>query len=238
MNSLKHNALITGATKGMGRATAIAFATEGVNLAVCARNKADLDAFKTELLAVNPAIKVFTAVADGSNKTQLLNFAAEAEATLGAIHIVVNNLGTYSHTSILDDADDAFEKMMNTNLMPAYELYRYFGKKMIAAKHGHLFNICSVAALNPIAQAGAYSVTKAALLGLTRVMRIEMQPHNVKVSAIIPGSTLTDSWKGMEVDADTMVAPQDIASAIINIYKMSPGANVDEIIIKPTPGQL
>jgi len=68
-------------------------------------------------------------------------------------------------------------------------------------------------------------------------MRLEMQRHGVKVTAVIPGSTLTDSWKGIEVEKDKMVLPADIASAIINTYKMSPGANVDELIIKPITGQ-
>jgi short-subunit dehydrogenase len=232
------NALITGATKGMGRSIAIAFAKEGVNLAICSRNADDLSAFKSELQQINPAIKVFTAVADGSNKAPLLKFAADAESELGFISIIVNSLGMYVYSGILDDAEDAFEKMINTNLMPAYQLYRYFGKKMAGAKHGHIFNISSVAALNPIAEAGTYSITKTALLSLTKVMRLDMQAHGVKVTAIIPGSTLTDSWKGVEVEKDTMVLPEDIASAIINIYKMSPGANVDEMIIKPAPGQI
>lgn len=69
-------------------------------------------------------------------------------------------------------------------------------------------------------------------------MRLEMQEHGVKVTAIIPGSTLTDSWKDAVVDKDTMVLPEDISSAIINIYRMSHGANVDEMIIKPAPGQI
>jgi hypothetical protein len=122
--------------------------------------------------------------------------------------------------------------------MPAYELYRYFGKKLIAAKSGHIFTICSVASLDPIAEAGTYSVTKYALLGLSKVMRTEMQPYGVKVTAVIPGSTLTNSWDGMEVDKDKMVLPQDIASAVVAIYKMSRGANTDEIIIKPAYGQI
>ena len=65
-----------------------------------------------------------------------------------------------------------------------------------------------------------------------------MQPYGVKVTAVIPGSTLTDSWKGMEVDKDKMVLPEDVASAIVNIYNMSAGANVDEIIIKQAYGQI
>jgi len=232
------NALVTAATKGIGRAIAIAFARESINLAICARNENDLAEFKAELSVINPNIKIVTVATDVSVKAEILNFAVKAEQELGFISIIVNNAGIYEPTSILDDGDDTFQIGINTNLAPAYELYRYFGKKMITVKEGHIFNICSVAALTPIAEAGTYSVTKFALLGLTKVMRFEMQPHNVKVTAIIPGSTLTNSWKDVEVEKDKMVLPEDIASAIINIYKMSPGANVDEMIIKPTGGQL
>lgn len=232
------NALITGATKGMGRSIAIAFAKEGINVAVCARNAKDLDNFKKELQQINPQVKVFTWVADGSVKEQLLNFAAAAELELGFISIVVNNLGMFDPSSILDESDSAFEKQMDTNLMPAYHLYRYFGKTMMAAREGHIFTICSVAAINPIAEAGTYSVTKFALLGLSRVMRLEMMPYNVKVTAVIPGSTLTNSWEGARIEKDKFVLPDDIASAIINTYKMSAGANIDEIIIKPLGGQI
>ncbi|MDB5137624.1 MAG: family oxidoreductase [Mucilaginibacter sp.] len=232
------NAIITGATKGMGRSIAIAFAKEGINVAICSRNEKDLDDFKQELLQINPQVQVVTKLADGSIKEQLLAFAAAAEQQLGAISIIVNNLGMYDQTSILDEDDNAFDKQLNTNLMPAYHLYRYFGKKMMAAREGHIFTTCSVAAINPIAVAGTYSVTKFALLGLNKVMRLEMQPYNVKVTAVIPGSTLTNSWKDAVVDKDQFVSPDDIASAIVNIYKMSAGANVDEIIIKPVGGQI
>lgn len=232
------NAIITGATKGMGRSIAIAFAKEGINLAICSRNENDLANFKQELLQINPQIKVVTQVADGGVKDELLQFAGTAEQQLGAINIIVNNLGMFAPSSILDEDENAFGKQLNTNLMPAYHLYRHFGKTMMAAREGHIFTICSVAALDPIAEAGTYSVTKFALLGLSRVMRLEMQPYNVKVTAVIPGSTLTDSWKDADVDKNKFVSPDDIASAIVNIYKMSTGANVDEIIIRPVGGQV
>ena len=232
------NAIITASTKGIGRATAIAFARQGINLAICSRTKADLEAFKAELLTINSALKVFISVTDCSVKKEVIDFAAAAEKELGTINIIVNNAGLYEHASILNDNEDTFAKQVNTNLMPAYELYRYFGKKMMAAKQGHIFNICSVASVTPIAEAGTYSVTKYALLGLNKVMRTEMRPHGVKVTAIIPGSTLTDSWKGMQVEKDTMVLPEDIASAIVNAYNMSAGANADEIVINPTFGQI
>jgi len=232
------NALITAATKGIGRAITIALAKEGINVAVCARGEKDLADLKAELTTINPNIKIFTAATDVSVKAEILKFAAAAEKQLGAINIIVNNAGIYEPFSILDDGEDTFQKSINTNLAPAYELYRYFGKKMIAAGEGHIFNICSVASLNPVVEAGTYSVTKFALFGLTKVMRLELQAHNVKVTAVIPGSTLTSSWDGVAVDKNVMVLPEDIASAVVNIYKLSPGANVDEIVIKPVNGQV
>ena len=232
------NAIITGATRGMGRAIAIAFAKEGLNLAICARNADELEGFKQELLQINPDIKVSVKVANVSVKGDVLAFAAQAEQELGAISVIVNNAGIYVPASILDDDDTTFDKLVNTNLMPAYEFYRYFGKKLIAARQGHIFTICSSASVNPVVAAGTYSVTKFALLGLNKVMRLELQQYGVKVTAVIPGSTLTSSWDGVEVDSDKLIMPDDIASSIINAYRLSPGANVEEIIIKPVFGQL
>ncbi len=232
------NALITGATKGMGRAIAFAFAKQGLNLAICSRNIKDLEQTKAELLGINRQISIVTVEADASKKEQLLNFAQTAEAQLGPIHVIVNNVGIYQPTSIMDDAEDTFDSLMNANLRPAYELYRYFGKKLAAAKDGHIFNICSIAAISPVINAGTYSVTKAATLSLSNIMRLEMQQYGVKVTSVIPGSTLTSSWDGMQVDANKMVLPDDIASAVIAIYNMSAGANVNEITITPVSGQI
>lgn len=232
------NALITGATKGMGRSIALAFAKQGLNLAICSRNIKDLEETRSSLLKVNPAITVSISVADAGIKQQLLDFALKAEHDLGDIQVLVNNVGVFKPTSILDDDEDAFESQFNTNLRPAYELYRYFGKKLAAAKQGHIFNICSVASLSPVITAGTYSVTKAATYSLSNIMRLEMQQYGVKVTSVIPGSTLTASWDGVKVDPDKFVLPEDIASAIITIYNMSAGANVDEITIKPVSGQL
>lgn len=231
------NVIITGATRGMGRAIAIAFAREGLNLAVCSRNAAELEVFRQELLALNPAVKVVSQGVDISIKNEVLQFAAYAEQELGLISVVVNNAGIYEPSSILDDEEDTFERLINTNLRPAYLLYRYFGKTLMAAREGHIFNICSSASINPVVDAGMYSVTKFGLYGLNKVMRLEMQPFGVKVTAVIPGSTLTSSWKDVKVDSDQFIMPDDIASVIINAYRLSPGANVEEIMIKPVFGQ-
>jgi short-subunit dehydrogenase len=232
------NALITGATKGIGRAIAFAFAKQGLNLAICSRRDKDLTEMQQQLLHLNPNIKVFTQVADCSIKQQVNDFARAAEQQLGFIHVLVNNVGVFEYSSILDDDHDALTRQMNTNVMPAYELYRYFGKTMMAARDGYIFNICSIASIAPTTNAGTYGVTKAALYSLSNIMRLEMQEHNVKVTAILPGSTLTESWAGTDLSPDRFVSAQDVASAIISCYNMSSGANVDEVVIKPVLGQL
>jgi short-subunit dehydrogenase len=232
------NALITGATQGIGRSIAIAFAKQGISMAICSRNVKDLELLKTELLNINPAIQVVAYQANCSVKAEVLNFARQAQQELGFIKIVVNNVGMFQPSSILNDADDAFTLNLNTNLMPAYELYRFFAGPMMEQHSGHFFNICSVAAKEPVVNAGIYSVTKAALYSLTHVMKLEMQAYSVKVTAVLPGSTLTGSWAGTNVQPDRFVMPDDIAAAILNAYNMSKGANVDEIVIKPVLGQL
>jgi len=232
------NVLITGATKGIGRAVAFAFAKQGLNIAICSRNIEELQIVQQQLLAVNPDIKVVIRQTDCSNKIQLLDFAAFAEQQLGFTKVVVNNAGQYEPVNILNDTETTLSDQLAVNLMPAYELYRYFGKKMMAARSGHIFNISSAAALAPVVNAGSYSVTKAALHSLNHIMRLEMQSSGVKVTAIVPGSTLTESWAGTAAEPGRFVMPEDVAAAIISAYNLSGGANVDEIIIKPVFGQV
>ena len=232
------NVIITGATKGMGRSIAIAFAKQGLNLAICSRNSEELLLLQDEIKKINPDVNVIARQTDCSIKDEVLALAGFAEQQLGSISVIVNNVGAYEPSSILDDEENTFNKLLNINLMPTYELYRYFGKTMMAAGNGHIFTICSIAALNPVAEAGMYSVTKSAQLSLSNIMRLEMQAYGVKVTTILPGSTLTESWKDTTLSRDKFVLPEDVAAAIISAYNLSAGANVDEIVIKPVWGQL
>ncbi|RYE08781.1 MAG: SDR family oxidoreductase, partial [Sphingobacteriaceae bacterium] len=175
------NALITGATKGIGLAIAKAFAENGINLALCSRNEPELLSVKTALLHINPNIKIVVFKADCSLRHEVLKFAAEAERELQAIQIIVNNAGLFLPGNILDEPENNLQKQLNLNLMAGYELYRYFGKKLMAARSGHIFNICSVASKKIVVNAGSYSVTKFAQLGLNNIMREEMKAHQVKV---------------------------------------------------------
>lgn len=227
------NALITGATKGIGRAIALKLAKEGYNLALCARNAQELDTLGLELLAHYPAQRVFTQVLDCAEPKQLQLFAEAAQKALGHMDALVNNVGLYIPGSILDDSAETLHRQMQVNVFAAHQLSQFFGKAMRSRKKGHIINICSIASLEPIVSAGAYTVTKYALLGLTNVLREELKFSGVKVSAILPGATLTSSWEGTTIAPEKFIQPEDVAQAVWTCLSLSSGANVDQLILKP-----
>lgn len=232
------NILITGATKGMGKAISIEMAKKNHSLALCARNKKELDTLKQELLAINPQIKIFTSVTDCSIKEEVLAFAEQALTELENIDVLINNVGLFSPSPILAEDDDKLDLHFKTNVEAPYFLYKKLAPLMIKNRKGHIFNICSVASLQTIVDAGSYCVTKAALLSLNNIMREETKPFDVKVTAILPGSTLTSSWDGTPVSPDKFVQPEDVAKSILQILQLSKGANVEQLIITPQRGQI
>ena len=225
------NAIITGGTRGIGKAIAIKLAESGYNIAVCARKQADLDSFAASLSYTG--VKVITFQADYSIKEEVYAFCEHAAQQMPVIDVLVNNVGTFLPGFALDEADDQFEKQLNLNLMATYYTSKFFGKMMREQQSGYVFNICSVASKEIVPDAGSYSVTKAALLSLNNVFRGELSKYNVKVTAILPGSTLTSSWEGTEIPAERFVQPEDIANTIYTILNLSSGVNVDEVVIKP-----
>jgi len=224
-------AIITGATKGIGKAIAVKLAENGYDLAVCARSLTDLEALAAELAYTG--VEVFYQVADCSVKTQVYQFCDAVKARFDSIDVLVNNAGTYIPGVLLDEEDDSFEQQQLLNVNAAYYFSKYFGNIMRLQRHGHVFNMCSVASKEIIENAGSYCVTKSALLSLNYVLRQELSKYNVKVTAILPGSTLTSSWEGTTIPPERFVQPEDIASTLYTILNLSSGVNVEEIMIKP-----
>jgi hypothetical protein len=225
------NAIITGATKGIGKAIAVKLADEGYNLMVCARTENDLIALQNELKSTG--VKVITYVADCSSKADVMAFYEQVKLSFSTIDVLVNNVGVFLTGNILDEEDRAFELQQQLNLNSTYYLSKYLGKVMRSQRSGHIFNICSIASIKSIENAGSYSVTKAAMLSLNNVLRAELADYNVKVTAILPGSTLTASWEGTKINPDKFVQPDDIANSLYAILNLSSGVNVDEITLTP-----
>ena len=230
------NALITGASKGIGRAISFKLAAAGYNLAICARNPVELAELCSELQAKYPDLEIYARATDCGDLQDLRIFAEEAQHQLGPIGTLINNVGQYLPANILDEPEGILAQQMQVNVYAAHELSRFFGRHMRAAGAGHIINICSVAGLEPVVAAGSYSVTKYALMGLTKVLREELKPAGVKVTAIIPGATLTHSWEGTDIAPEHFIQPEDIASGVLTCLQMSAGANIEELVIKPQSG--
>ncbi len=232
------NILITGATKGIGKAIALEMTKHNHALALCARNQKDLDALKKEILKINPDTQIYLSKTDCSIKAEVLDFAENAIAHFGIIDVLINNVGVFEPASILDEDDNKLDFHYKTNVLAPYILYKKLAPLMIKQQKGHIFNICSVASLQTIVNAGSYCVTKAAMLSLNNIMREETKPFKVKVTAILPGSTLTSSWDGTTISPDKFIKASDVAKSIQYVMQLSDGANVDQLLITPQSGQI
>ena len=232
------NAIVTGATKGMGRAIVMELAANNYNITFCARDEKEVQALLEELRKNYPRLQFFGMRADMEESSDVRGFAEFAEKSLGHVDVLINNAGLYIPSGLMDEDERCLERQMQVNVFAPHFLSKFFAAKMIGQGKGHIINICSIASLEPVTRAGSYSISKTALLGLTKALREELRPAGVKVTAVLPGSTLTDSWSGTSLPSDWFILSQDIEKSIMNCLQMSPGANIDEIIIRPLYGKV
>jgi short-subunit dehydrogenase len=232
------NVVITGASRGIGRSVAEIFGLHGADLFLIARNEQVLLQTAEELRTAYPNIKIEAQAFDLGDKKQAQLCGQWINAKADTIDVLVNNAGTFTPGNISEEPDGALEKMLSVNLFSAYHLTRTVLPKMKAAKTGHIFTICSIAGLAAYPNGGSYSISKFALLGFTKNLRLELREHNIKVTAIVPGAVYTDSWNGSGVSEDRIMKPEDIASIIYNASQLSLAATVEEIVIRPQLGDL
>ena len=230
--------IITGASRGLGKAIAEKFAAGGADLVLCSRNAAALSQTERELAVRYPGIAIRARTADLADKEQVRQFGQWVLDQGIAIDILVNNAGQFIPGSIYTEEEGALEKMIEVNLYSAYHLTRVLLPPMIAAKKGHIFNICSIASLQAYPNGGAYSISKFALAGFSRNLREEMKPHGIKVTAVYPGAAYTDAWAGSGVDPLRIMEAGDIADMIEAASRLSPQATVEEILLRPQLGDL
>jgi short-subunit dehydrogenase len=233
------NVVITGASKGFGRAIAEIFAANGHNLFICSRNEIALYKAMEELLTRYPQVKIKAKARDISIKEEARDFGEWLLVNAyNNIDVLVNNAGRFIPGSIHNEADGALEEMMQTNVYSAYHLTRVLLPAMMKRKSGHIFNICSIASLNAYPNGGAYSISKFALHGFSKNLREELKPHHIKVTAVFPGAAFTDSWSGSGIDPKRIMEANDIAAMIFAAAQLSPQACVEDIVLRPQLGDL
>ncbi|WP_439487622.1 SDR family oxidoreductase [Algoriphagus sp.] len=229
--------LVTGGTKGIGRAIIERFAQENFDVYTCARNKADLTDFKLHLEGKYPGVKVVAIPADLSKKTEVSDFIEKVKAET-VPDVLVNNTGVFLPGAIHNEPEGNFELMMETNLYSAYYVTRGFAQEMIARRSGHIFTMGSVAGLTAYPNGGTYAVSKWAMLGMTKCLREELKPYQIKVTSILAGATYTASWEGVDLPVERFMKAEDVAESVWAAYNLSPHSVVEEIVIRPQLGDI
>ena len=231
------NAVITGASKGIGYAIAVALATEGYDLYLNSRNKDEIEKVGKEL-SEKYGIRVIAIASDLSKKEGVIHFSNEIKSKTDKIDVLVNNAGRYLPGEVHKEEDGILEQMIETNLYSAYNLTRALMPEILNTKNAHIFNMCSIASKIAYPNGGSYSISKFALLGFNKVLREELKDKCIKVTAILPGATWSDSWKGATLPHERLMEAEDIAKTIVAFTKLSPSACVEEVILRPQLGDL
>jgi short-subunit dehydrogenase len=231
------NIVITGGSKGMGKAMAEKFASAKNNIFICSRSEKELAKTAGEINKKYPgSVKYFSA--DLSLKKEVLRFSEWLLNKNIQIDILINNAGNFVPGSVYNEPEGNLEKMMNINLFSAYYLTRALLSQMMKNKSGHIFNISSIAALKAYNNGGSYSISKFAMMGFSKNLREEMKPYNIKVTTVYPGAVFTSSWEGADILPERIMEVDDIANMIFAASSLSPQACVEDIVIRPLLGDL
>src|SRR5688500_18656254 len=161
------NAVITGASRGIGKAVAEIFALHGYNLFLCSKSEENLLQTVEELKTDHPGIAIDAKAFDLGNKQEAQLFGEWVISNADTVDVLVNNVGTFIQGNISEEPDGALEQLLHVNLYSGYHTTRALLPNMMAEKSGHIFTICSIASLAAYPNGGAYSISKYALLGFT-----------------------------------------------------------------------
>ncbi len=234
---MKCHVVVTGASRGIGFAVAHRFAKEGHHLAIVARNAGDLTLAKEQLLSAGAAA-VHTVVADLSSPEQIAQSVTTIQSIFGQVHVLVNNAGLFLGGTMMGEPAGQFQHLMNTNVLSAYEMTRGLWTQLQNTPRAHVFNMCSIASITAYAAGGSYSVAKFALMGFSKSLRLEGMPFGIRVSAVLPGATLTDSWAGVDLPKERFMDPKDVAEAIFMAFQINEHTVMEEILLRPMLGDI
>jgi 3-oxoacyl-[acyl-carrier protein] reductase len=224
-------ALVTGASRGVGRAIALRLASLGAAVAICGRDAQALAASETELK--KPGSPVYAQIADVSQSTDVTALVDKTQAVLGPISILVNNAGIGLFGPAHEKTEADWDRVLNTNLKGVFLVSRAVAPAMIQRGAGDIINISSLAGRNAFAGGGIYCASKWGLQGLSACMAEDLRVHGIRVSVICPGSVATAfSTRGLK-DPAKVLSPEDVAHAVEMIVTQGPQSFLSEIHLRP-----
>ncbi len=231
---MKKSIIISGGSQGIGKALVKKFLENGFQVFTCARNAEKLESLKREL--DHPLLHTF--MADLSDKKQVLAFANWVLSQEYKIDILINNAGYFLPGQIQNEEDGVLERQIEANLYSAYHLTKAILPSMQKSHSGHIFTICSTASITAYTAGGSYCISKFALLGFTKVLREELKTQGIKVTAVLPGATLTPAWDGVNLPDSRFIHAEDVANTIFSASIMSASTVIEEILIRPQLGDI
>ncbi len=231
-------AVVTAGSRGIGRAIVLKLASENFRVITCSRNPQNLQSLQQEHRSLPTETGIETMAVDLTEQDGVNGFLNFVKDLNKPIDLLVNNAGGFIPGKISEEPDGVLERMINLNLYTAYRITRGLLPDMISGKQGHIFNICSVASIIPYTQGGSYSIAKFAMLGFSKVLREEMKEHNIRVTSILPGPALSDSWQGVDLPEERFMPVEDVASVVLDAYRLSSRTVVEEILIRPQLGDI
>lgn len=231
------NIVISGASRGIGKAIAIAFARAGHQLLLTARDESRLQQTVQALREQFPATTIHARAADLSIPQEAIAFGRWC-LSYGEPDVLINNAGQFLPGSIAEEPAGQLEQQLAVNLGSAYHLTRTLLPDMIQRGTGHIFTICSIASLQAYTHGGSYSISKFALHGFTKNLREELKPTGIKVTGVYPGAVFTDSWGDFDNSAGRIMEADDIARMVFQAAHLSAQACVEDIVIRPRLGDL
>lgn len=235
---MKKLIVVTGGTKGIGRAIIEKFSSHDFDVATCSRKQQDLEDLQSTIQELKPGCNVFIHQADMSDKSQVKVFCDFVKNLARPIDVLVNNAGYFLPGDIVSEPEGTLEQMINTHVYSAYYTTRGLATEMILKKAGHIFNMCSIASIKAYPNGGSYAIAKSALLGFSKCLREELKQFGIRVTAIMPGATKTVSWEGVDLPEERFMKAEDVAHSIFAAYALSERSVVEEIIIRPQLGDI
>ncbi|MET0392267.1 MAG: SDR family oxidoreductase [Chitinophagaceae bacterium] len=232
------NIVITGASRGIGKAIADTFAANGHDLFLVSRSHKALYTAMEDLVNRYPGVGIKARPFDLADRQQAKDCGQWVLDQGSVPDVLVNNAGSFEPGNVHDEQEGVLEAQLATNLYSAYHLTRALLPRMMEQRSGHVFNLCSIASLQAYPGGGAYSISKFALAGFSKNLRHELKPHGIKVTAVYPGAVYTDSWSGSGVDPHRIMEAADIAAMIHAASQLSPQACPEEIVLRPQLGDL
>jgi 3-oxoacyl-[acyl-carrier protein] reductase len=225
-------ALVTGASRGIGRAIAARLGRMGARVALCSRNAPGLEAAAAALR--RDRIEVFAQAADVTRAAEVDALVRGVRTALGEIDILVNNAGIGIFGPAHELSEQDWDRVLDTNLKGVFLVSRAVAPEMIRRRTGHIINISSLAGKNAFAGGGIYCASKWGLLGLTGCMAEDLRGYGIRVSAVCPGTVETDFSPHAGKDSKKMLQPDDVAHAVAMLVTQAPQSFISEVHLRPT----